>query len=305
MISKAFVQFVFSLASVPLALAASPLKVVTTLPDLAEVVREVGGAEVAVESLLRGTEDAHFTDAKPSFIVKVAGADIFCQVGLGLEVGWVPKVLSKSANAKVQSGGPGYCEAGKSVRVIDVAHGPVDRSMGDVHPQGNPHFYLAPGALAEASVEIQRVLTAQRPERAAIFAENQKRFVSRMTSLKVEIARKLAGLSGAAFAEYHKDFGYFFKAYNLNSIGSIEEKPGVLPSAARLASVATEARTRQVRAALGTNHSPERQMKKFGELSSIRVLIVPGGVLTANERFDSIEKVQHAIADAILSVKAP
>jgi zinc/manganese transport system substrate-binding protein len=283
----------------------SPLNVVTTLPDLAEVVSAVGGDQVIVESLLKGTEDAHFVDALPSFSQKISKADMVCLVGLGLEVGWIGKVLSKSANSKIQPGGAGYCEAGKSVTPIDVPTGTVDRSMGDVHPEGNPHFYLSPLSLAESSVEVLRVLKKIRPQASAAFEERQKIFSDQMKGLHTELSSKvkLASLTKEIFTEYHKDFGYFFKAYGLKSMGSIEDKPGVPPSASRLASVAQQAKSLNVISAMCTNHSPQRHLKKFSELSGISVLRVPGGVQRDDARFDSIEKVQRFLVGEIVKLK--
>ncbi len=298
-------QILFALSLFHLTATAAPLRVVTTLPDLAEVVRSVGGKEVRVQSLLKGNEDAHFVDAMPSFSVKVASADIVCIVGLGLEIGWIPKVLAKSANANVQPGGKGYCEAGKTVNALDVQTGTVDRSMGDVHPEGNPHFHLSPISLGESSQEVLRVLISLRPAQKDIFIANQKAFVWRMVKLEANIRKRFldAGINESSFMEYHKDFGYFFRAYGLTSLGSIEEKPGVLPSASRLSYIAKIARDRQVMVALSATHSPDKQMKKFSELSEVKVLRLPGGVQASDKQSDTIEKVQNQIADAIIKVK--
>jgi zinc/manganese transport system substrate-binding protein len=293
--------FIF-IATAP-AEASDRLKVITTLPDLAEAARVIGGEYVDVDSLLVGTEDAHFLDAVPTFIRKVASADIVCLIGLDLEVGWMPKILSKSGNAKVQPGGIGYCETGSLINALDKATGPVDRSMGDVHPAGNPHFTLDPITFAAGAKGILDALVRAKPEATPTFQAGYKRFQDQMTSLHLAIDKKLKPLQRTAlpaFAEYHKDFTYFFNSYKLKSYGAIEDKPGVPPSAARLAMTAQAAKANDVRMALGALHSPEKHLRRFSELSGIPFKKLPTMVQPLNKDLDSIEKVQHYIADTIL-----
>ncbi|HWU42342.1 MAG TPA: zinc ABC transporter substrate-binding protein, partial [Bdellovibrio sp.] len=114
-------------------LSFAKIKVVATLPDIAEVVRAIGKDEVDVSTLLSGSEDPHYSDARPDYIVKVRRADVVCAIGLDLEIGWLPKVLDKAANAKVQPGGDGFCELGRSVKPLEVPTGVIDRSLGDIH----------------------------------------------------------------------------------------------------------------------------------------------------------------------------
>lgn len=282
--------------------AANKIKVITTLPDLAEAARRIGGDQVDVESLLVGTEDAHFLDAAPTFIKKVADADVVCVVGLELEIGWMPKILSKSGNAKVQPGGSGYCDTGRFVTVLERPTGPVDRSMGDVHPGGNPHFNLSPLALSEGAKGILEVLLRARPESEDDFKNGYQRFQQHMLSLHSDVYKKLKALEGRTqpfVVQYHKDFTYFFEAYKIRSLGTIEDKPGVPPSAARLVSVAEEAKAAHVRIAVGALYCPEKHLRRFSELSRIAYKKLPTMVQTGNPQFDSIEKVQHAIADAL------
>jgi zinc/manganese transport system substrate-binding protein len=294
--------FIIMVAATP-ADASARLKVITTLPDLAEAARVIGGDHAEVDSLLEGTEDAHFLDAVPTFIRKVANADIVCVIGLELEVGWMPKILSKSANSKVQPGGIGYCETGSFINALDKATGPVDRSMGDVHPAGNPHFTLDPKTLAVGARGILEALVRAKPDASETFHSNYRSLQEQMSSLHSAIDNKLKPLQNTnqlAFVEYHKDFTYFFNSYNLKSLGAIEEKPGVPPSAARLAIFSKTAKTNQVRMALGALHSPEKHLRRFSELSGIPFKKLPTMVQPKNKNLDSIEKVQHFIADSIL-----
>lgn len=285
--------------------ASGPIKVVTTLPDLAEVVREVGGEKVDVESLLSGTEDAHFMDALPSFVRSVANADVVCFIGLDLESAWLPRVLEKSGKAQIQPGGTGYCETGKAVTVLDKPAGTVNRSMGDVHPSGNPHFNLGPDALVQAAGVVSQTLSSVKPEWAASFATGAKRFKEKMKALKESIAKKIKTSLNAKkdeplVLESHQEFTYFFATYGIRSLGSIEDKPGVPPSAVRLLDVSKRAKAAGVKLALATIHSPEKQLQKFTELSGIPYVKLPMMVQKNNPSFNTIEKVQTHIAETIL-----
>ena len=125
--------------------ARAAVKVVTTTEDLAALAREVGGDKVSVEALARGYQDPHFVEAKPSFIIKLHDAQLLVAVGRELEIGWLPPLITQSRNAAVQPGGRGYLDASLTVRILDIPTGQVTRAMGDVHPQGNPHYWLDPG----------------------------------------------------------------------------------------------------------------------------------------------------------------
>lgn len=285
---------------------AAPLRVVTTLPDLAEVVLRVGGDEVSVEALLTGKEDVHYVDALPVYIQKVANADIVCMMGLELESSWLPKVLSKSGNAKVQSGGKGYCDASRNIQPIGKPTGPISRSMGDIHPSGNPHYNLSPSALKETATTIANVLKENRPEKAEIFEAGLKKFHSDMDQLRARITELLKpaielSKKQPVVIEYHQEFSYFFSEYGIRSIGSIEEKPGVPPSAARIAKIASASKKEGVRIAIAANYTPENLLRRFRELSGIEFRQLPTAVHKSAEGTNRIEKLQEEIANAIVN----
>lgn len=291
-----------------LAAADEKIKVVTTLPDLARIAEAIGGADVETTSLLQGSEDPHYADAVPGFIRVVAGADVVCSMGLDLEVGWLPKVLAKSGNAKVQPGGKGYCEAGKTVRPLEVQKGRLDRSMGDVHPEGNPHFNLSPFALIEASDAITNALSQARPEKAEAFKKAQLEFTERMKTVHAKMKDRIAKAFGANLPlviEYHRQYVYFFDAYGLQSMGSIEEKPGVLPSAGRLATISVEAKKRGAKVAFAATYTSDRSLGKFSELSGIPVKKVPAAAVEKGVGVEALEKLQLQLVDALMSVAPP
>jgi zinc/manganese transport system substrate-binding protein len=287
----------------PLALATP--KLVTTTTDLAWMAREIAGTDAEVESLLKGTEDPHFVDARPDYIRKVASADAVCVVGLDLEVGWMPKVLAKSGRAALQPGGKGYCDTGSRIDVLEKPTGPIDRSMGDVHPAGNPHFWLSPSAMAQSSEEVAETLARIDPGKAQTYRERQKAFVTRMNELQTAGRARLvkAGVSGskARFLEYHREFAYFAQAFGLESLGSLEEKPGVSPSAGRLVNVASQAKSEGVRIVLATEHSPRRLLARFEELSGVPVQTVPVSIDARGEPKDYpalLSRIEEAVVAA-------
>lgn len=252
--------------------ATAKIQVVTTLPDIAEVAQAIGGVEVEVQSLLQGSEDPHYSEARPDYILKVSQADIVCSMGLELEVGWLPKVLDKSGNAKVQDGGAGVCTLGKSIKPLEVAVGVINRSLGHVHAEGNPHFNLSPLKLAEAGQSIVTALSKVAPEKAVYFQENYAAWSEKMKLLHKKIGQKTPE---GPVMEYHKEFTYFFDAYGIKSAGSLEDKPGTPPSAARIAQVAKLAKEQKVQVLLASPSAPHKTLERFQELSGIPFKVVP------------------------------
>ena len=260
--------------------AQATLHVVTTTQDLAWVAREIGGARVEVQSLLQGSENPHYANATPEFIRRAANADVLCAVGLELEVGWLPKVLARSGNAKVQPGGSGFCEAGKVVETLEKPSSPITRAMGDVHPQGNPHFWLSPVALSQAAGEIGQALTRADPSGEKVYTEGLKNLKSKLEKMLEENRKKIAIFlkENHPLIEYHREFVYFTHAYGLRSIGSIEEKPGVPPSAGRIAQIARESKDAGVRLALAAPYAPQGVLQRFQEISGVPTVLVPTSI---------------------------
>lgn len=279
--------------------AFAAVRVVATTPDIAWLVQQIGGKNIEVKALARASDDYHFLDARPDYILAVNRADIVCRVGADLEIGWMPKILEKAANSKVMAGGAGDCDLSRSITVQDKPKGPVDRSMGDVHAAGNPHFWLSPLEMANAAAEVEARLAGVQPEKAHEFAANRARVQEELKSLHRKIKERLKPLAGKTVIEYHKDFSYFCKDYGLKSIGSIEEIPGVSPSASRLGTVSMQAKKSGVSLALATDHHPKNILAKFSELSGVKVAKVPSS-LSDPSAPDAYEKWQNALADEVL-----
>jgi len=260
-------------------LSLGKIKIITSTPDLAWLVKEIGKDRVEVDSLLEGNEDPHYVDAMPNWIAKVSNADVFCYVGMELEIGWAPKVLSKSANSKIQTGGKGHCNAGKSVKALEVHSGKVDRSMGDVHAGGNPHYHLGPTYLLQSAEGILSVLIEVDSKGTETYLKNLEALTKKIEKIKKKVALVLKAKKDIRIISYHREFSYFFKDFNLISAGEIEETPGVPPSAGRIARVGLSAKRGKVDLALATTTNPEKLLRKFKEISKVPYAIVPMSIL--------------------------
>jgi zinc/manganese transport system substrate-binding protein len=210
--------------------AAAPPKIVTTTEDLAALVREVGGTKVSVEALARGYQDPHFVEAKPRFILKLHDADLLVVVGRELEIGWLPLLVTQSRNAKIQPGAPGYLDASVGVRILDVPTGPVSRAMGDVHAQGNPHYWLDPENGRIIARSIAAALSALAPADRAFFDMRLADFERRLGEAAKRWAAAMAPYKGAKVVTYHRSWPNFTERFGLEVIGYVEPKPGIPPT---------------------------------------------------------------------------
>src|SRR5215813_5483362 len=189
------------IASLPLA-AQSKLNVIATTEDLAAIAREVGGDHIAVESIARGYQDPHFVEAKPSFILKLQKADILVLVGRDLEIGWLPPLIQQSRNSKVQVGANGYLDASAKARILEVPQGQVTRAEGDVHPLGNPHYWLDPENGKIIAQEIFNTLAQFRPTDREYFQQRLNDFVGRLGEAQKRWTAMMAPYKGTKVVTY-------------------------------------------------------------------------------------------------------
>lgn len=294
--------FVASPANEASAQTADQLKIATTLPEFAEMARTIGGDAVHATSLLKGIEDPHLVDTTPALILKLMKSDLIVSAGLGLESAWLNRALSKTGRPALQRGGPGNVELGNFVDVLEKPSGAVDRSQGDLHSEGNPHFNLSPKALSQASIGLLKALIFLRPGEKFRFEAGQKKFAAEMADVEAatrEALGEFAKSPSKLVMEYHREFVYFFSLYGLNSVGAIEEKPGLSPSSGRLAEVAKYAKSKNVAIAIGGTFAPRQHLRRFSELSGVPFAIVPTMVSVSTPTAGSIRSVQATIAKAI------
>src|SRR5439155_21576521 len=160
--------------------AQGKLNVITTTEDLASIAREAGGDRVTVEAMARGYQDPHFVEAKPSFILKLQKADLLVAVGRELEIGWLPPLIQQSRNSKIQPGSQGYLDASLGATILEIPTGTITRAMGDVHPQGNPHYWMDPENGKRIGKEIADKLSEIRPNDRAYFEQQYTSFATRL-----------------------------------------------------------------------------------------------------------------------------
>lgn len=210
--------------------SAQKLRVVTTTSDLASLAAEVGGDRIKATAVARGYQDPHFVEPKPSYLMLLRDADLLIAVGLELEAGWLPPLLDQSRNPRVRPGNPGYLDVSTGVEILDRPAAGVNRSMGDVHAMGNPHYWVEPGNAVRVAMQIATRLTALRPADAAYFAARLENFKKRMNEANKRWTAMLAPYRGAKIVTYHNSWPNFVRRYGLNVVGYVEPKPGVPPS---------------------------------------------------------------------------
>ena len=208
----------------------APLRVVTTTEDLASLTREIGGDKIQVDALAKGYQDPHFVDPKPSFILLVSRADLLIAVGRELEIGWLPPLVSSSRNSKIQQGGSGYLDASQTVRILEIPTGQITRAMGDVHPSGNPHYWLDPDNGRKMAAAIRDKLSELSPGDRAYFAQRYTDFDKRIADAQKRWDATMAPFKGTKIVTYHRSWPNFMERFGLDVIGYVEPKPGIPPS---------------------------------------------------------------------------
>lgn len=275
--------------------AAPRLNVVTTLPDLASIAREVGGDRVSVTSLAKGTEDPHFVDARPSFIRTLNQADILVEVGAELEVGWLPALVSSARNARITGAVPGHVVASRGIRLLGAPAGPVDRSAGDVHPGGNPHYNLDPANGPVIAATIADALAALDPAGADGFRANQRRFQAVVEAKLGEWTRKLAPYRGIKVVTYHRSFDYLLDRFGFELAGTIEPKPGVEPSPTHINALIPKAREAGVKLVLVEPNRPRRTAQRIAEGAGARLVVLPIMVQGSEQATDYLRLFDYLV----------
>ena len=222
---------VLLLLAAPLAARAQgTINVVTTTEDLGSIAREVGGDKVSVVALAKGYQDPHFVDPKPSFILAVSKASVLIVVGRELEIGWLPPLLNSSRNGKIQPGGPGYLDASLTVRILELPTGQITRAMGDVHPLGNPHYWLEPGNGRRIAQAIAAKFSEVSPSDKAYFQQRYTDFDTRLAAAEKRWDAQMAPYKGTKIVTYHRSWPNFMERFGLEVMGYVEPKPGIPPS---------------------------------------------------------------------------
>jgi ABC-type Zn uptake system ZnuABC Zn-binding protein ZnuA len=210
--------------------AASKLNVMTATQDLASLAREVGSDLINADSIAMGYQDPHFVEPKPSFLLKLQKADLLVVVGLQLEIGWLPPLITQSRNPKIQVGAPGYLDMSQSCQILEIPTGQVTRAMGDVHPLGNPHYWLDPDNGRRIAKALAAKFSEMQPANAAAFAQRYADFDKRLAAAEKGWEAKMAPYRGRKVVTYHRSWPNFCEHFGLEVVDYVEPKPGIPPS---------------------------------------------------------------------------
>jgi zinc/manganese transport system substrate-binding protein len=280
---------------------AQTLNVVATTPDLAAIAKAIGGTAVDVKALAKPTEDPHFVDAKPSHIVTLNRADVLIQGGADLEVGWLPPLLESARNSKIGTGAPGRILASAGVRMLEVPT-TLDRSAGDVHALGNPHFLLDPLNVKIIAAQLAARFTQVAPKSAALFQSNLKTFEATLDTRLAEWQRQLAPFSGANIVTYHKDFVYLAERFKLDVVETLESKPGIAPSPAHIAKVIATMKSEKARVIMVQPFQNRRTAETVARQADGIVLDIPqqpGAVPNTDTYFELMDYIVRTLANGL------
>src|SRR5438094_1601839 len=217
------------ISSLP-ARAEGKLNVIATTEDLAAIAREVGGDHITVDSIAKGYQDPHFVEAKPSFILKLQKADLLILVGRELEIGWLPPLIQQSRNSKVQVGADGYLDASLQARILEIPQGQITRAEGDVHPLGNPHYWLDPENAKIIGREIFDRLARFRPDDRPYFESRLNDVLNRLNDAEKRGVAMMAAYTGRTMVTYHPSFPNFVERSGLDVEDHVALKPGIPPT---------------------------------------------------------------------------
>ena len=293
--------FVLSLASP--ARAAGPLNVITTTEDLASIAREVGGDKIKVESLARGYQDPHFVEAKPSFVLKLNKADLLIVVGRELELGWLPPLITQSRNSKIQPGGPAYLDASLNSRILEIPTGQITRAMGDVHPAGNPHYWLDPENGKRIAQAIEGKLTAVSSENAAYFSQREEDFEKRLSEAGKRWLAMMAPYKGLKVVTYHRSWPNFAERFGLDVIGYVEPRPGIPPSPSHTLALIKEMKRLNVKIILVEPYFDLKTPNSIARETGAKVLVLPPSVGGEKEITDYTKLFDYDIKLLVDAIK--
>jgi zinc/manganese transport system substrate-binding protein len=281
--------------------AAAQIRVVATTPDLASVAREIGGDKVSVVALAKPTEDPHYVDAKPSHIVTLNRADALIEGGAELELGWLPPLLENSRNSKISAGAPGRIVASDGVKMLEIPTS-FDRSKGDVHSLGNPHFMIDPVTVRIIARNIANHLTQIDPKNAATYNGNLTRFNTKLDAKYADWQKQLAPFRGARIVTYHKDFVYLAERFGLTIVDELEPKPGIAPSPAHLAQVIGKMKATNAKVILVQPFQNRKTAETVARQTGATVLDVPqqpGAAPNTTTYFDMMDNLVHTLAGGL------
>jgi zinc/manganese transport system substrate-binding protein len=267
--------------------AQATIRVLATTPEWAALTRELGGDKVDVYAATSAFQDVHRVDAKPSLVARARSADLVVAAGAELEIGWLPILLRESGNARIQPGNPGYFEAASALRLLEIPTA-VDRSMGDVHPLGNPHAHLDPHNIALVAAALSARLSAVDAADAGYYQGRGSDFQSRWQAATVRWDQQAAALKGVPVVVIHRDQAYLCHWLGLREVAAIEPKPGVPPSSSYLAKLVTRLTAAPPKMILRNAYNDNKAVDWLSERIHVPVVLLPysvGGTPAAQDLY--------------------
>jgi zinc/manganese transport system substrate-binding protein len=276
------------------------LRVVATIPDFGDLAARIGGDRVDVISLVKGTQDPHFVEAKPSMMVKLNRADLLIHAGLQLEVGWLPPLVSGARNRNIGPGAVGYLDCSTFVEAVEVPRGSPDRAEGDIHPGGNPHYWTDPRNVLLIADGIAARLGLIDPENAAAYEAGAKAFKAELSARMKQWESLLRPHRGTKVVVFHRSWSYFLGWAGYVSAGELEPKPGIEPSPRHIAELIARVRGQGVKLVLQESFYPQNLSKLFAKKAGARLLVVPTMVGAAGTRsyLELMDKMVRTVTSA-------
>jgi zinc/manganese transport system substrate-binding protein len=279
---------------------AAKIRVVASLPDLKALTEAVGGDLVEVATLARGTQNPHDIEVRPSLMLKLRRADLLVRNGAGGDP-WVEPLVVGAQNSRILPGSDGYVDASQGVPIIQPS-GPIDRSLGDVHPEGNPHYTLDPASVPIVTANIVDGLTRVAPGQGAAFAARRSEFLASLEQAMARWQKALAPFRGAPVVTYHESFTYFLRRFGLEQAAAIEDRPGIPPSPSHLAELIRVIREQKIKVIVAEPYADRKMVELIVRDSGARAVTLPsavGGVPEANTYLDLIDFSVRTLAEAL------
>jgi ABC-type Zn uptake system ZnuABC Zn-binding protein ZnuA len=286
--------------------AASKLNVVTSTEDLAAISREIGGDRITVDSIAKGYQDPHFVESKPSFLLKLQKADLLEAVGLQLEIGWLPPLQTQSRNAKIQVGAAGYFDLSQFCQILEIPTGQVTRAMGDVHPLGNPHYWLDPENGRRIAKALQDKFSEMLPADAAYFAGRYAAFDKRLTDAEKGWLAKMAPYRDRKVVTYHNSLPNFCARLGLQVVGYVEPKPGIPPTPSHTLDVINEMKRDNVKLILVEPYFDLRTPNSIAQAVGgevVQMMPSVGGVKEIADYFQLFDYDINVLVNAFAKIK--
>ena len=267
--------------------AQAALKVLACEPEWGALAQELAGDRASVSSATTALQDVHHMEARPSLIARARNADLLVCTGSDLEVGWLPMLLRQSGNEKIQPGRPGYLETSQLVPRLDIPK-VLDRSLGDIHPAGNPHIHLDPRNIARVAEVLRDRLILLDPANAEAYKTRSGAFLARWREAIPRWEAEAAPLRGLTMVVYHKNTAYLNAWLGLREVGSLEPKPGIPPTTAHLADLVARMQAEPAKVIVYVAYNNPQAAEFLSERTKIPAVMLPftvGGSDRAKDLF--------------------